>query len=493
MPTGSQRMEPADAAWLHMDRPTNLMIVNSVFWFDERLDWHALCDVVEERLVGPFVRFRQKVVDPPVTLGPVGGPRWEFDPAFDLDRHIVRARLPQPGDRAALQGYVSDQASHPLERDRPLWELHLLDGFSGGGKRKRAGSAVLLRTHHAVADGAALIQLVLSLTDPESGESSDQLRLADPPPSPVSVDVGRLGRVVGAVGSVVGTARGVTGRVVALGTGAASSALAVAASPEGVPGRVAGVARVVGSNARVVAKLGKGLPAERNLLRGELGERKSYSWSEPVPLDTVRAAAKSMSGTINDVILTVVTGALHRYLVEHNALVDTVRAMVPVDLRPPDEPLSRELGNRFGLVFVGLPVGETDPGRRLATVQEQMALVKSGEEAPAMFGGISLLGLTPAWHENAWIDLVSSRASLIVTNVQGPLEAVRLAGTRLAGFVGWVPTSGPMGVGISVDSYAGALVLGIAADATLIPDPELLLQALEDELASIGERGGSAG
>ena len=137
--TRTERMDPVDVAWLHMDRPTNLMVVNIVLWFDAPVDQASVLQVFGERVVSRFRRFRQRVADPALTLAPWAAPEWVDDADFALAEHVSRTRLPAPGDQRALQQTASDLAGRPLRKDRPLWELHLLDGYGNGG-------ALLLRT-----------------------------------------------------------------------------------------------------------------------------------------------------------------------------------------------------------------------------------------------------------------------------------------------------------------------------------------------------------
>ena len=155
----AERMDPAEVAWLHMDRPANLMVVNIVLWFDAPVDQASVLQLFQERVVSRFRRFRQRAADPALTLAPRAAPEWAGDAGFALADHVSRTRLPAPGDQRALQRTASDLAGRPLRKDRPLWELHLLDGYGDG-------AALLLHTHHAIADGAALMQVLLSLADP---------------------------------------------------------------------------------------------------------------------------------------------------------------------------------------------------------------------------------------------------------------------------------------------------------------------------------------
>ena len=146
-------MPAADAAWLHMDRPVNPMVVNSVIWFDAPLDWELVKGIISRRIVDQFPRFRRRVGDP---LG--RPPRFEDDSEFDIEQHLHRLALPAPGDQAALQELVSDLITPPLDPTRPLWHAYLIEGYGNG-------CAILFRIHHCIADGIALARVMLSLTD----------------------------------------------------------------------------------------------------------------------------------------------------------------------------------------------------------------------------------------------------------------------------------------------------------------------------------------
>ena len=157
----SARLGAADTAWLHMDRPTNLMVINSVELFDEPPDWNRVKQVIQSRLVDRYPRFRQRVVQSHL---PLRLPRWENDPDFALEHHVHHFALPAPGDRAALEELVGDLMAMPLDRNRPLWHIYLIDGFG-------EGAAIINRMHHCIADGIALARVMLSLTDsdPDAG------------------------------------------------------------------------------------------------------------------------------------------------------------------------------------------------------------------------------------------------------------------------------------------------------------------------------------
>ena len=193
--------------------------------------------------------------------------------------------------------------------------------------------------------------------------------------------------------------------------------------------KAAGLAGSARADAAMLRKLGFGLTAGRNLLQGPLVPGKQRAWTRPVPVEAVKAAAAATGSTVNDLMLTAITSALRRYLLEHDALADEVIVIVPVNLRPAGAPLPAGLGNQFGLAFVRLPTGETDQGRRRARVKAQMDQVKSSHEGVFVYTMLQWMGQLPAAVQNAWVDAFAGKATAIVTNVSGPPHRVQIAGT----------------------------------------------------------------
>ena len=460
--TRTERMNPVDVAWLHMDRPTNLMVVNTVLWFDVPVDQASVLQVFAERVVSRFRRFRQRAADPALTLAPWAAPEWVDDADFALAEQVSRTRLPAPGDQRALQQTASDLAGRPLRKDRPLWELHLLDGYGHGG-------ALLLRTHHAIADGGALMQVLLALADPlDASEHTGVLPVDDDSAAPLLPGPG--GQAIAA------------GRRAGPAAGDLSAVLRAALAGPRRATELAGSAR---AEAAMLGKLGFGLTADRNLLQGPLVPGKQRTWTRPVPVAAVKAAGAAAGSTVNDLMLTVITSALRRYLLEHDAPAEEVIVIVPVDLRPAGAPLPAGLGNHFGLVFVRLPTGETDPGRRRARVKAQMDQVKSSREAVFVYTMLQQMGRLPAAVQNAWVDAFAGKATAIITNVSGPRHQIQIAGTPVAGMMGWVPVTGPLGLGLSIVSYAGQLSVGLANDTHLLPGHDRLLALLDEEIGAL--------
>jgi diacylglycerol O-acyltransferase / wax synthase len=468
---GTEPMNAADAAWLHMDRPDNFMVVNTLLWFDRPVDQAAVLQLFQDRVISRFRRFRQRAADPPVTLAPWAAPEWADDPAFALTEHVTSNRLPAPGDQATLQRVANDLANRPLRAGRPLWELHLLDGYG-------EGSALLLRTHHAIADGVALMQVLLALTDPVDADARGEVL-------PVHDDTGRAPMPTGAT-------RRAAHRWTAAARHGASIADAVSAPLRAAftsPGKTADLFSRSRSDAAMLAKLGSGLSAGlitgRNLLQGPLGPGKQRAWTAPVPVEAVKAAGRAAGATVNDLLLTAIAAALHRYLVDHDSLVAEVLVIEPVNLRPAGASLPAGLGNEFGLAFVALPTGEADPGRRLARVRAQLAQIKSSSEGAFIYNMLELMGQIPAGLQNAWIDMFAASATAIVTNVAGPRHRIQLAGSPVTGLLVWVPATGPVGLGFSAVSYAGQLTVSVASDASLVHDHGRLVALIDEEISAL--------
>jgi diacylglycerol O-acyltransferase / wax synthase len=450
-----ERMSHADAAWLHMDRPHNLMVINSVMWFDEPVPFDTVREITRERLVERYPRFRQRVVEGPLPLG--GAPEWEDDPDFDLDHHVRRRRLAAPGDKAALQRYVAEQMSVPLDRARPLWTVEVLDGYQGG-------SAVVTRMHHCIADGIALSRVLLEMTDEFSGVAFAAAE--EPAPRRVVDLVTRPAAVAGDLLHEGLETLLHPSRLVALGNAAAADLTA----------------------------LGKLLllpPDHRGVLHAPNAVPKTAAWSDPLPLAEVKAIGRITGTTVNDVVLAALSGAFRRYVEAHGGQPRDVRVIVPYNLRPLDQPLPRTLGNMFGLVFLSLPVGTEDPQLRLVEMHRRMDAIKHSAEGPVSFGVLGVTGATPHSLESLIVDVFTAKGSAVVTNVPGPPEPVRYGGTPIRGVVSWVPRAGNIGTGVSIFSYCGEVTVGFSTDAGLVPEPQDLVDALVDELALLREAVGA--
>ncbi len=439
-PETSEPLSNVDSAWLRMEEPTNLMTITGLMTFRERLDPGRLKSVIEDRLLA-YDRFRQRVVESRL---PLGRPSWVDDDHFALKAHLHRVALPEPGDEAALQELVSDLMSTPLDRSRPLWQMHVID-------RGEGGSALVVRLHHCIGDGVALVRVMFSLTDQEENPGGNGTQGAP-------------------------SARRRTRRTLPV-TRILDEGMDAILNPQ----RVLELARSGASAAGVLRRL-LTLPLDpRTPFHGPLGVTKKAAWTEPVALDPIKLAGKRFGATVNDVLLAGVAGALGRYLAARGEAVDnlSIRAVVPVNLRRSEE--ADELGNRFGLVFVELPIGIRDPTARLLDVKRRMDEIKSSDEAGVAFGVLGVLGRTSPEVQGFGVSIFGSKATLVLTNVPGPRETIYLAGAPVENIMFWVPQSARLGLGISIFSYAGQVRVGVAVDAGLVPDPDTVAELFVEE------------
>lgn len=436
------RLPSADAAFLHMDRPTNLMVINFVMLFDERVDEERLRAVISARLLERYPRFSQLVVE---GRPPLRGPCFVEDPHFELDHHVRSRELPAPGDDTVLREVVSDLVTAPLERSKPLWAMHLLD-------RPDGSCALVVRIHHCIVDGIALAQLMLSLTDATPAAPAD---------APAAEDTLVAAR---------------TSHVRAYRRG------------ERALGTLAGAA----ANAQALAKLLFTLPDARTALRGRLVANKRVAWTGRLDLALVKATARAQGASVNDVLLAAVCGALRRHLLERGGQPRAIRTLVPFNLRPLEEPIPRDLGNRFGLVFLTLPVDVGDRRERLQELTRRMAAIKGSREGPVSYAILKAMGLAPARVESRIVDIFTAKASAMTTNVPGPREQVYMAGTRVGAVLVWAPVSGSVGMTVSIFSYHDGVTIGLLVDAGLVPDPQAIARHAEEELVELAALAGSA-
>jgi diacylglycerol O-acyltransferase len=447
-------MSRVDTAWLRMERPTNPMMITGVLMLAERMPVARLRQVIQRRFVDAYARFRCKPVDAPA------GASWQDDEHFDLDWHVRLSALPARGSTAgsekrALEKFVSQLASSPLDKSRPLWQFHLVEHYQGG-------SALVVRIHHCYADGIALIQVLLSLTD-----TSAHAHKARPLAKTWLKDDGAgVARRVGAIE-----------RYTRLGGKMLGKGMEMVQDPS----LAAMLAKEGGEIARELL-VALALPDDPpSMLRGRLGVSKRVAWAPPLDLDEVKAVGRACGCTVNDVLMAAAAGALRDYMLERGDDVAgmTLRATVPVNLRPLEH--ARKLGNHFGLVFLDLPVGEANPVRRLERIAECMNQLKNSRQAIVAFGLLAALGMAPQALQEVALELFSRKATAVATNVPGPQQPLYLAGIPIRELMFWVPQTGSIGLGISILSYDNRVHFGLIADAKLIPDPDAVIRRFGPE------------
>ena len=322
---------------------------------------------------------------------------------------------------------------------------------------------MIVRIHHCIGDGIALSRVLLSLTDthPDAG-------IAPP----------RDGGGRGLLGSIAGPIK-------------AGAQLAQAGVHEGIEilthpsAELPALASRGTADALTLAKLLLTGSDTKTVLSAKPRVSHRVTWSERMPLEGIKAIGHASGTTVNDILTAAMTGALRRYLLGRDSLVDEIRVMVPYNLRDTEEPLPRELGNRFGLVYLTLPVGIADPTERLAEVHRRMDAIKHSREGGLSFAILEAVGRTPHQIEQSLLDTFAQKTSAVLTNVPGPSEPIYLRGSRITGVVPWVPAAGTIGMGISIFSYDGGVSVGLQVDAGVVPDPDAIITAYEREVDAL--------
>jgi len=461
-----ERMSGVDTAWLRMDSPGNLMMIVGVEIFSEPLAYADLCRIVEQRLL-KFDRFRQKVESDAT------GYWWVEDPGFRLRRHVVRIRLRGRAGDGQLQALAAKLASEPLDPAHPLWQFHLVERYEGG-------SAVIIRIHHCIADGIALVGVTLSLSDgggqpqAHAGGGAGRRESEGEPEHEAHDLLAQLGSLLEPVANAAVAAAGTAGETLArsfeFAGGLATDGQARSA--------LSAIGTRVATDALKIALMPDDSPTR---LKGKPSGRKAVAWNAPMPLDEVKAVCKVLGVSVNDVLLSCVAGALQRYLEAHGEFTagKEIRAMVPVNLRRPDEPLS--LGNRFGLVPLTLPIGLANPVERLFDVRRRMAELKGGYQGPLAYGLLSAIGHAPRQLQSMVLEYLAHKGTAVMTNVPGPRSAIEIFGRKLARAMFWVPQAGDIGVGVSILSYDGSVQFGLITDVAVCSDPQRIVDGFEPE------------
>src|SRR5215475_10273770 len=401
-----ERMSSVDTAWLRMDRATNRMVIAGVLVFDAPLDYDRLRATLAARWLR-YDRFRMRPVED------AAGAWWEEAPRFDLARHVRRATLPGTGGAAELQRFVGKLVARPFDPRWPWWEFHLVERYGGG-------SALVARIHHSYADGIALIGVMLSLTDPAADAPTEGAAASE---AAAEMSTGNEGILAQLLEPVVGATSG----ALRLSGEALEKYVQLLRNPQ----QVIDYARIAGSVAAELVQLATMPDDSHTRFKGKAGVDKVVAWTDPLPLDEVKAVGRVLGCSVNDVLLAAVTGALHRYLASKGDPVDgiEVRAMIPVNLRRAGD---GTLGNRFGLVTLLLPVGIANPLARLYELHHRMEALKTSYQAMIAFALLGVAGSCPRSVQQELLDLLANKATAVMTNVPGPQQQLYLAGARIA-------------------------------------------------------------
>ena len=463
MPAASERMTRVDTAWLRMDNDVNLMMIVGVWLVEPGVGYEALCERVSDKLL-KYARFRQKVVEDAM------GANWVEDEDFDVEHHVIEQTLhrsPGQSEREALQDLVGDLSTTPLNMARPLWQFHLIPDYEGG-------SALVARIHHCIADGIALISVMMTITDGGT----------DPPPRRAKKEKSdEPGDWLSE--AVIRPLADVTAKALDMsGDGIAKSIQALGNPSQSMSGGLMGtleVARIGGQVLRDAAAMALMPDDSPTALKGKPIGSKRVAWGEPIALDQVKAVGRALGCSVNDVLLGCVAGAIGSYLTEQGEDVTgkEIRAMVPVNLRPLEK--AYKLGNRFGLVPLVLPIGIANPIERVYALRSRMNALKGSYQPLLAFAVLAVAGLLIKPAQDALLGLFAKKATAVMTNVPGPATPLKLCGSTLRQTMFWVPQSGEIGVGVSILSYGGGVQFGLITDRALCPDPQMIIDRFEPE------------
>ncbi|MGY1749872.1 WS/DGAT/MGAT family O-acyltransferase [Modestobacter sp. SYSU DS0511] len=463
-----QRLTALDASFLYLEEPATPMHVGGVLVLecpDGGLDHEALVALVRARL--PLVpRYRQKVLEVP---GHLANPAWVDDPDFDISYHVRRSALPRPGTEEQLLDLVARLTARPLDRTRPLWEMYLVEGLAGDR------TAVVTKTHPALVDELGAIDIGQVILDTSPHADAGTVAVPDDwrprrPPGPAALVWEAVEDYLQRPSAVLDTARTAVGDV-----------RATAARWAGVAtGLLAAAARTAVS------------PAPASPLNAPIGRQRRFAVAR-VSLAELREVRRSLGGTVNDVLLSTVTGALREWLLSRGEPVvgsTVVRALVPVSVRTDDD----AGGNRVSSLLVDLPVGEPNPRVRLARISYAMRGLAPRSQSVGADTLSALSGFAPptlhALGARAASGLSRRLFNLVVTNVPGPQVPLYAGGARMVEVFPVVPLVRGQGLAIGLTSYDGTVYVGLNADRDSISDVEVLADLIE---AEVGDLRGAAG
>ena len=450
-PNGSSRMTSLDAAFYHLERTGQLLHVGGVYTVEGALDFDRLLADLAARL-HLIPRYTERAVSVPFNLA---HPTWEPDPHFDIRHHVLHQRLRPPGGDEQLVTLVSRLFAQPLRRARPLWELYQIDGYRGDR------SVIFAKVHHCMVDGVSGVQLLGVMFDPS------------PNPAPVPAPEG-------------------VREAPPLPTPTAQLLRAVREGVQGGLARLQAVADLVRNPRRALAELGQAVDALAELGRmalsdvpptpfnGHVSILRHIVWTT-FSLNEVKAVKDRLGGTVNDVVLSTISAALRAWLERAGLNPDRIelRAMLPVNLRRPDEHL--KLGNRVSMLLAPLPVRIFDPLERLRQVRAATAHLKERGQAARFTRALDLLDLLPAAVQKplGWFQVQAAPINTVCTNVPGPPVSLYVQGKRLEKLVPIVPLSQGVGLAFAILSYADTLTIGITADPALVSNSENLCDLLQ--------------
>ncbi len=462
----NRRLSAQDASFLYPERRETPLHIGSIAIFEGEVPYERLFANIQAKL-HLIPRYQQRVVPVPFNIG---HPTWEWDPDFDLSRHLMRVTIDSPGTDAQLAALASKLFEGMLDRGKPLWEMYLVEGLEG------ARSALVFKVHHCLVDGVSGIELMMvvldvSATPPEPMAPPEQSE-RKPIPSPASLFLDAL--LDNAAEQIDRLSESGANALEALATGDTRTRQVL---------RSLESARPYLTNPMVRAPFNKPLGGERAFAASE------FSFAE------IRAIRGAAGGTVNDVVLTVLAGALGRYLEMHGEKTEgrTMRILTPVNVRGANE--QGALGNRVSMLLVEVPVGVPDPVARLKMITERTGTLKRQNVA----AGAEILSqlanqAPPALQAMAGLmpQPPNTLAHMVCTNVPGPLIPLYTVGHRMVANYPLVPIAWEMGIGCGVMSYDQKLFFGLIADPLVAADVDRLKAFLDQAFVELRSAAGVA-
>jgi len=459
---GAQKLSALDASFLHLETPNTHMHIGGVAVFEPSPAgtgaklYKAIVRAIEPRL-DLMPRYRQKLAFVPLSLDV---PVWVEDDEFDIANHVMRSALPKPGGDAEMSDLVARLFSRQLDRRRPLWELYIVEGLQGGRW------ALVTKTHHAMVDGISNLELATILLDAEPDpkplvETVSTRVSSGPGPSPFDLLVSSLRERVSRPVRAVSAARAVAER----------------------PRRLAAALR---DTAEGLVAMVPAMRAPRGALNGKTGPSRVYTFTR-FPLADFRTIKGELGGTINDVVLAVVTGGLRRFLMTRGVDLgeQSITALCPVSIR--DQSERTALGNRLAMLLVKLPIDEPDAVRRLEKVRATVDRLKARKQAVGADFLLNLAGFAPATL-HAMVSRASLRQigfNLVVTNVPGPQFPLYCQGAKLVEAFPIAFLYDGQFVAVAIFSYNGQLNFGYLADGHGMPDVDVVAAGVEDSVREL--------
>jgi WS/DGAT/MGAT family acyltransferase len=456
----NDRMSDSDAIiWKIESDPALRSTILCVWVLDRAPDWDRFSTKFE-RCVREIPRLRQRPVSDPVGLAP---PSWEDDPNFDLAFHMRRLTAPGDGSQRALLDMAQPIGMQAFDRDRPLWELYVVDGLAGG----RTG--IIMKLHHAVSDGVGLVRMTEGMIErsPEA-DAKESEPLPAAPEAQVPDGWQRLRRA--AADRVEQQLTRARSTAQALGTGLASLLRSPVETARSVSSQLASVGRLLAPVTEPLSPVMR----ERSL--------SVHYDSLNVPLAELKRAAKAVGGTVNDAFVAAVTGGLRHYHEQLGEPVDELRMNMPINMRSGSK--SRHAGNQFAPVRFAVPISIADPAERMRRIRELVAEQRAEPALPwidpisAAMG--SLPGNGPALLSGAMMKAIDFTTS----NVPGPRFPVYVSGARIESMFGFGPLAGAAS-NVTCFSYDGTLGIGINVDPAAVTDPALFVECMRKGLDEV--------